>query len=129
VKVNPFEKAQFKKHRDWEESLIRFLSREAIKPDVRNWLPLATRLDTKKAAAFSALLLSNLLENKPNSRVSADTVYEIYRAMNIEGGAKNFEAWLQTGWLNVTRVANMINAELKHRRSSLAIQRLSGALK
>jgi len=29
-------------------------------------------------------------------------------------GAKNFEDWLRTGWLNVTRVANMIDAELKH---------------
>ena len=121
MNVNPFEKAQFKNHRDWEESLVKFLSREAINPNVRNWLPLATRLDTKKAAAFSALLLSNLMENKPNSRVSADTVYEIYRAMNIEGGEKNFEEWLRTGWLNVTRVANMIDAELKHRRSRLAI--------
>ena len=116
MNVNPFEKAQFKNHRDWEESLVKFLSREAINPNIRNWLSLATRLDTKKAAAFSALLLSNLMENKPNSRVSADTVYEIYRAMNIEGGAKNFEVWLQTGWLNVTRVANMIDAELKHRQ-------------
>ena len=118
MKVNPFEKAQFMKHRDWEESLVKFLSREAINPNVRNWLPLATRLETKKAVAFSALLLSNLLENKPRLRVSADKVYDIFRAMKVEGGAKNFEEWLRTGWLNVARVANMIDAELKHRRMS-----------
>ena len=112
--ANPFEKAQFQCHRDWEGSLVEFLSREARKPNVRNWLPLATRLDTKRAAAFSALLLSNLVENKPRFRVSVNTLYEIYRAMNVEGGAKNFEEWLRTGWLNVARVANMIDAELKH---------------
>jgi len=121
MKANPFEKAQFQCHRDWEDSLVEFLSREARKPNVGNWLPLATRLETKKAAAFSALLLSNLLENKPSFRVPVNTLYEIYRAMNVEGGAKNFEDWLRTGWLNVTRVANMIDAELKHRRSGLAI--------
>jgi hypothetical protein len=60
------------------------------------------------------LLLCNLVENKPSFRVSVNTLYEIYRAMNVEGGAKNFEEWLRTGWLNVARVANMIDAELKH---------------
>ena len=121
MNANPFEKEQFQCHRDWEGSLVEFLSREARKPNVRNWLPLATRLETKKAAAFSALLLCNLVENKPRFRVSVNTLYEIYRAMNVEGGAKNFEKWLRTGWLNVARVANMIDAELKHQRSGLAI--------
>jgi hypothetical protein len=121
MNANPFEKEQFQCYRDWEGSLVEFLSREARKPNVRNWLPLATRLETKKAAAFSALLLCNLVENKPSFRVSVNTLYEIYRAMNVEGGAKNFEKWLRTGWLNVARVANMIDAELKHQRSGLAI--------
>jgi hypothetical protein len=118
MKANPFEKSQFKCYRDWEGSLVEFLTIEALNPNVRNWLPLASGLDTKKAAAFSALLLSNLVENKQRCRVSVNTLYEIYRVMNVEGGAKNFEDWLRTGWLNVTRVANMLDAELKHHRMS-----------
>jgi hypothetical protein len=114
VNANPFEKEQFEYHRQWEESLVEFLCREAKNPDIRNWLLFAGERDTREAAAFSALLLSDLLENKPGFRESASKVYEVYKAINVpDGGAKKFEEWLRTGWLNVARVANMIDAELK----------------
>ena len=115
MNANPFEKTQFKSHRDWEESLVEFLSREARNPDIRNWLPLATRHDTKKAAAFSALLLSDLLETRPDFRDSSDKVYEVYNTLKeTEGCARQFEEWLRSGWLNVSRVANMIRAGWVH---------------
>ncbi|MCK7509245.1 MAG: hypothetical protein MZV70_37880 [Desulfobacterales bacterium] len=102
VKTNKQGELTFEKHSSsviatgkarWWNSVQR-----SRKPNVRDWLPLATRLDTKRAAAFSALLLSNLVENKPGFRVSVNALYEIYRAMNVEGGAKNSEEWLRTGW-------------------------------
>ena len=93
---------------------MKFLSREARNPDIRNWLSYADKSDAKEAAAFSALLLSNLLENKPGFRESADKVYEVYKAIDVpDGGAGKFEEWLRSGWLNVSRVANMVDAELK----------------
>jgi hypothetical protein len=114
MNANPFDKSQFKLHRDWEESLIEFLCREARNPDVNNWLLLAGNRDAKEIAAFSALLLSDLLENKPGFRESASKVYEVYKAINVpDGGAGKFEEWLRSGWLNVARVANMVDAELK----------------
>ena len=43
----------------------------------------------KEAAAFSALLLSNLLENKPGFRESADKMYEVYKTIDLlEGGGR-----------------------------------------
>lgn len=114
MNANPFEKTQFECHRDWEESLVEFLSREARNPDIRNWLPFATRHDTRKAVAFSALLLSDLLETRPDFRESADKVYEVYKSlMETEGGARQFEEWLRSGWLNVSRVADLLRAGLR----------------
>jgi hypothetical protein len=116
VGANPFEKEHFKCHRDWEESLVNFLYREAKSPNARNWVFLATRPETKKTAALSALLLSNLIENRPGLRRSAETLYAICASMKVECGAEDFEEWLQTGWLNVARVANMLDAEFRHER-------------
>jgi hypothetical protein len=114
IHPNPFEKSQFECHRDWEELLVKFLCQEARNPDIRNWLPYADKSDAKEAVAFSALLLSNLLENKPDFGESAEKAYEVYKAIDVpDGGAGKFEKWLRSGWLNVARVANMIDAELK----------------
>ena len=114
MNANPFDKSQFECHRDWEESLVKFLCREAKNPDIRNWLPCVGKPDSKEAAAFSALLLSNLLENKHDFRESAYKVHELYMAIDVpDGGAGKFEEWLRSGWLNVSRMANMIDAELK----------------
>ena len=114
VNANPFEKPQFECHRDWEELLVKFLCREAQKPELRNWLPFVGKQDAKEAAAFSALLLSDLLENKPGFRESASEVYEVYKAIDVpDRGAGKFEKWLRSGWLNVARVASMLDAQLK----------------
>ena len=113
--ANPFDKKQFQCHRDWEESLVSFFAREARNPDVKNWLSLATGLEEKRTVAFSALLLSDLLEIRPGFFASAEKFHDVYKVLNEpEGGAEKFEEWLRAGWLNVSRVANMMDAELRH---------------
>ncbi len=116
VGANPFEKAHFKHHRDWEECLVNFFYREAKRPDAGDWLPLAARAETRKNAAFCALLLSNLIQNRPGFRASSETLYNIFSSLKLDGGAEEFEAWLRSGWLNVARVANMLDAEFRHER-------------
>ena len=114
--ANPFDKTQFPFHRPWEESLVEFLTKEAQNPDLYHWQILSNGKDTRRSAAFSALLLSNLLETKPGFRQSAEKTYAIYRALNDTeggGGAQQFEQWLRSGWLNVSRVASRIDMELK----------------
>ena len=114
--ANPFEKAHFKCHRDWEERLVKFLFFEAKRPEAENWLPLATRHETRKTAAYCALLLSNLIQNRPGLHGSSETLYAIFNSLEPDGEAEDFEAWLRSGWLNVARVANMLQAELRHER-------------
>lgn len=118
VGANPFEKTHFKRHRDWEECLVNFFYQEAKRPDAGNWLPFAARAETRKTAAFCALLLSNLIQNRPGLRGSSEPLYEIFRSLKLDGGAEEFEAWLRSGWLNVARIANMLDAEFRHDRMS-----------
>jgi hypothetical protein len=115
LKANPFAKAQFCCHRDWEESLLAFLSNEAKNPDVRNWLAFCVQPEPQEAAAFSALLLSDLLETKPGFKEPSAKIYQIYRTLCRAGdGANKFEMWLRSGWLNVSRIACLLDARLKH---------------
>jgi len=113
-KQNPFEKSRFACHRDWEASLIAFLAREAKAPDIRNWLQFAVAEPSVRAsAAFSALLLSDLLEVMPAYRSTADTIYQFYNALKVpDSETEAFEHWLRSGWLNVARVADMLEFEL-----------------
>jgi hypothetical protein len=113
-KQNPFEKSRFACHRDWEESLITFLAREARAPDIRNWLEFATAEPSiRTSAAFSALLLSDLLEVRPAFRETADTVYKFYNALKVpDSETEVFEHWLRSGWLNVARIADLLAFEL-----------------
>lgn len=114
MSVNPFEKTLFACHRDWEEALVEFLASEAKNPDSAHWLLLFTGVDAKKDAVFSALMLSDILETKRGFQESADKLYGIYQQFNEAGsGAKKFEEWLRSGWLNVSRVANMLDVELR----------------
>jgi hypothetical protein len=114
MKQNPFEKSRFACHREWEESLITFLAREARAPDIRNWLRFATAEPSVRAsAAFSALLLSDLLEVRPAFREAADTTYQFYNALKLtDNETEAFEHWLRSGWLNVARIADMLEFEL-----------------
>jgi hypothetical protein len=114
VKPNPFEKSHFKCHRDWEASFIKYLAREARAPDIRNWLEFAAaEPNVKNAAAFSALLLSDLLETKPDFRETVDAVYQFYKVLKMtENETEDFEQWLRSGWLNVARVADLLEFEL-----------------
>jgi hypothetical protein len=116
VKTNPFEKSKFKFYRDWETSLIKFLAREARAPDIQNWLEFAAaEPNVKAAAAFSALLLSNLLENRSVFRETSQQVYKSYEALKTaEEETEAFEQWLHSGWLNVARVADLLDFELTH---------------
>lgn len=112
---NPFEKTQFEFHRDWEDSLVRFLATEAKHAQPEHWTSLATNAETQKAAAFTALVLHGLLENKPAFRESAERAYEVYKTLAKNGSnAKDFEEWLRSGWLNLSRLDSMVNAELMH---------------
>lgn len=110
---NPFDKSAFKVHRDWEESLVSFFVDEAKSPNVDRWLAMATACDDANRVGYSALLLSNLVENKPGFRESAETLYGVYEQLKgVDCGAKEYEGWLRTGWLNVSRVADMLNVKL-----------------
>ena len=113
-KQNPFEKSRFACHRDWEESLLTFLAREARAPDIRNWLEFATAEPSVRAsAAFSALLLSDLLEVRPAYRATADAAYRFYNTLKVsDNETEAFEHWLRSGWLNVARIADMLEFEL-----------------
>jgi hypothetical protein len=115
-KHNPFEKSRFECHRDWEASLVKFLAREARVPDIRNWLEFATpEPNVRASAAFTALLLSDLLETRPAFRETADKAFEIYEALKMtENTTEAFEQWLRSGWLNVARVSAMLDFELAH---------------
>lgn len=114
-----FEKPLFSSHRDWEESLVKFLASEARSPNVNNWVSPDGSHDV--AAAFSALLLSNLLEPKPGFRESSSKLRDIYKTLSQpEWGAKKFEEWLRSGWVNVNRVANMLDVELRHATNYVA---------
>jgi hypothetical protein len=114
-KLNPFEKSQFACHRDWEASLITFLASEARAPDISHWLEFATAEPSiRGSAAFSALLLSDLLEVRPAFRETADTTYQFYNALKLtDNETEAFENWLRSGWLNVARVADMLDIELR----------------
>ena len=116
MKQNPFEKSHYKFHRDWEASFIKYLAREARAPDIRNWLEFAAaEPNVKTAAAFSALLLSDLLETKPDFRETVDAVYQFYKVLKMtENETEDFEQWLRSGWLNVARVADLLDFELTH---------------
>jgi hypothetical protein len=113
-KQNPFEKSRFACHRDWEASLIAFLAREAKAPDISNWLEFATaEPSVRVSAAFTALLLSDLLEVKPAFREAADTTYQFYNALKVtDNETEGFEHWLRSGWLNLARIADLLEFEL-----------------
>jgi hypothetical protein len=116
LEANPFKKSDFRYYRDWEASLIKFLAKEARTPDLRNWLELsAAEPDVKTAAAFSALLLSDLLETRSDFRERSRTMYRFYETLRRpENETEAFEQWLRSGWLNVARVADMLGNELRH---------------
>lgn len=115
MNVNPFDKTQFENYRDWEKSLVDFFVREAKKPSSEDWLLMVNGADSPKSVAYSALLLFNLICNKPHFSVAADMLYTVYETLDgKKSSAAEFEAWLHTNWLNVSRVANMFNAELTH---------------
>lgn len=112
---NPFNKSAFEGHRDWEESLVSFFVDESKSPNVDRWLAMAATCDDTNRVGYSALLLSNLVENKPDFRESAETLYGVYEKLKVVGcGAKEYEGWLRTGWLNVSRVADILNVKLNH---------------
>lgn len=113
--ANPFEKEQFQFHRDWEEALVHFLAMEAKNTQPEHWASFATTPETQKAAAFTALVLHGLLENKPALRESAEQAYAVYKTLTKTGSnVKEFEEWLRSGWLNLSRLENMLDAELRH---------------
>lgn len=96
--------------------MVKFLAKEAKNPNLRNWFELsAAAPDVKSAAAFSALLLSDLLETRPEFQRTSYTVYQLYEALKNRGDeTEAFEQWLRSGWLNVARIADMLNFELSH---------------
>lgn len=115
MSTNPFDKKNFHEYRDWEESLVRFFVLEAKQPNMSHWLSMVKDAESPRTVAFSALLLSNLVASRPHYSESAKTLYTVYETLNEKPGeAAEFEAWLRSDWLNVSRVANMFKAELAH---------------
>ena len=91
-----------------------FLLREASDPNLDRWLKFGVDEETKEAAAFSALLLANLLTKKAAFTYAGERAYEAF--VLLSGGqcaAPEYERWLRKGWLNVSRVANALSAELR----------------
>ncbi len=109
---NPFRKEAFPTYRDWEDALLRFFVKEAKAPQVADWEALARSAD-RRTVAFSALLLSCLVESKPTVSRSSAVLHQVYRQLSV-GGMREYNAWLREDWLNVARVANRFKAELRH---------------
>ncbi len=111
--VNPFAKGDFRCHRAWEEALVAFLVREAKSPNLQNWLALSGDPGARKSAVFSALLLSNLLATKPGFAQSSKKAYEVGRALSgRRPDPEAFEDWLRSGWLNLSRIADLLAVAL-----------------
>ena len=114
--TNPFEKNEFGCYRDWEESLVNFFIKQSTCPVAAEWLFFVVDDESQKKAAFCALLLSNLLENKTGYRETSDKVGEVYAILKNESiGAIQYGEWLRAGWLNVPRIADVIKLRLEKR--------------
>ena len=112
--ANPFNKCGFSCYREWEAALLDFFVKESASPETAEWLLFAVDDESRKMVAFSALLLSNLLENKPGYKVPSDKAGEVYAALKNESmGHVQYGEWLRSGWLNVSRIADSIKFRLK----------------
>jgi len=55
------------------------------------------------------------LETRPAYRETVDAEYKFCKVLTMtENETENFEQWLRSGWLNVTRVADLLDFELTH---------------
>lgn len=101
-----------------ERALIDFFVKEAKQPVLSDWLSLLSSIgiDDKdsKIAAFSALLLSNLLANATGYQPASNTLHDFYLNLGSKKlGHEEYGEWLRSGWLNAPRIANAVKFCLK----------------
>jgi hypothetical protein len=112
---NPFCKESFATYRDWEDTLLRFFVAEANHPRLSDWEELALSADPL-CLAYSALLLSCLVQSKPKVSKSSAVLLDVCQKLGgkTDHDLVDYNAWIQTNWLNVSRIANRLKAELAH---------------
>jgi len=118
---NVFEKTEFSCFRDWEEALLKFFVNESIEFNTDHWI-VAVKNNNGKTVRFCALLLSNLLDGKDDYVDACSKAYSVYESLrDVGSGVNEYDAWLRTGWVNVSRIASILNDQLKTYRSGLTI--------
>jgi len=112
---NPFCKESFPTYRDWEDALVYFFVTEANHPRLDDWEKMARSADPKNVA-FSALLLSCLVQSKPKVSKSSTVLFDVCQKLGGETDHDlvDYNAWLRTDWVNVARIANRFKSELAH---------------
>jgi len=115
---NPFRKEDFQNYRDWEDTLLSFLVNEANHPRSNNWEEMARSADQKNVA-YSALLLSCLVQSKPKVARSSPVLVDVCQKLGgeLDHDLVDYNAWLQTNWVNVARIAGRLKTELAHQFS------------
>jgi len=112
---NPFRKEDFPNYRDWEDALLSFFVKEANHPRSNNWEEMARSADPK-TVAYSALLLSCLVQSKPKVAHSSLVLVDVCQKLGgkLDHDLVDYNAWLKTGWVNVPRIAGRLKTELAH---------------
>ncbi len=60
--ISPFEKESFAQYRDWEESLIEFMTEQAKNPNLLSWQQLARSEKALDNACCCAIILANSIK-------------------------------------------------------------------
>jgi len=115
---NPFRKESYPTYRDWEDALLDFFVKEANQPKLDNWEEMALSADSKNVA-YSALLLSCLVQSKPKVALSSPVLVDVCQKLGgkTDHDLVEYNAWLQTNWVNVARIAGRFRTELAHQFS------------
>jgi len=110
---NPFCKESFPTYRDWEDTLLDFFVTEANNPKLSDWEKMAQSSDPK-TVAYSALLLSCLVQSKPKVAHSSAALLDVCQKLGgkTDHDLVDYNAWLKTNWVNVARIANRLKSEL-----------------
>jgi len=112
---NPFCKESFLTYRDWEDALLCFFVTEANNPRFSDWEKMTRSADPKNVA-YSALLLSCLVQSRPKVSKSSSVLVDVCRDLGgkTDQNLVDYNAWLQTNWLNVCRIANRLKAKIPY---------------
>ena len=106
---NPFEKESFVKYRDWEESLVEFMTEQAENPNLLLWQRLATSEKALDNACCCAIILANSIEyyNDEQSRKLLQ-ISDQLKDITADG----FNTWIGSGWLDLPNIESSLQVLL-----------------